>query len=487
MCASGYDGDGTVGCGSCPAGSYCAHGAAAVLCAATTYGPTAGLSACPTCPLGTYQTATGATVCVTCPAGSHCAQGVKTACPAGTYMPSTGAWFAYDCLACPLGEYCALGATEPNLCPKGSFSSEVNQTQVQNCGHCAPGMHASDEGQSHCDECVDGYFALESGTIDCTVCDAGYFCPNSTSDGVPCPPGSFGADTGGYAQSQACALCTGDTFQFEAGAAACENCPEFSTALIQGSTSCACLIGYAADRDADGVVVECTPCPAGWYCPDRRGEPRVCPVGYWCAEGEDTPVICPAGTYQPLEGGESEDACLPCPKGSYCATAGMSTHTLCLNGTYQPSESVVDGTDGCLLCPAGAYCPLGSPAFVPCPVGKFGAETGGENPAACTTCPKGSYCNEGVSAPTACPAGRHLTTMGERRSVTVRCVLRGLTPSRPASGPRARCALSTSSVRRLSRSRRALCTPLPRREVSRSWRALATTGSRARTTRSSRR
>ena len=412
VCASGYDGDGTVGCGSCPAGSYCAHGAAAVLCAATTYGPTAGLSACPTCPLGTYQTAVGATECVTCPKGSYCSYGVKTACPAGTYMPFTGAWFGYECLSCPAGDYCALGATEPNMCPKGSFNSEVNGTQIQNCDQCAPGTHASDEGQATCDECSPGFYALGSGTINCTVCDAGYFCPNSTSDGVPCPPGSFGAETGGYTLLGACALCSGDTFQFEHGATVCEQCPADSTALIPGSTSCACLSGFAADRDQDGVVVDCYACPAGSYCPGRSGEPRTCPVGHWCGEGQSSPTICPAGTYQPTEGSDSADDCLTCPAGSFCDSDGMSAFVLCTNGTYQPLQGAINGTEKCLTCPIAAYCPLGSPAYVPCPMGTYGPLPAGENPGACVTCPAGSYCNAEVSEPTPCPAGRHLTTSG---------------------------------------------------------------------------
>ena len=202
---------------------------------------------------------------------------------------------------------------------------------------------------------------------------------------------------------------------YDSGADACECCPNHSTALIVGSTSCACLPGYYALKDDAGVVTDCNLCPAGQYCPDRRGEPVDCPSGHWCAEGASTATACPAGTYQPTVGeSASVDACLPCPKGSYCESDGMSAHVQCAAGTYQPELSAIDGDVKCLACPAGAYCAVGSSASVACPAGTYNPDTSGESVNACLDCTAGNYCNAGASVPVPCPAGKHRTaTKGE--------------------------------------------------------------------------
>ena len=60
-----------------------------------------------------------------CAAGSYCLKGLSTQCAAGTYEPRTG---SSACQQCPAGYKCVQGATSPTICPIYYFCAAGSST-----------------------------------------------------------------------------------------------------------------------------------------------------------------------------------------------------------------------------------------------------------------------------------------------------------------------------------------------------------------------
>jgi hypothetical protein len=99
-------------------------------------------------------------------------------------------------------------------------------------------------------------------------------------------------------------------------------------------------------------------CPGGFHCPDEamanyKGNP--CSIGHYCPAGSEKPdqVKCPAGTYGDRIDLANVVDCKPCPAGYYCAegTSTIIDAMLCKINHYCPTGTEIDG----IACPAGSW------------------------------------------------------------------------------------------------------------------------------------
>lgn len=115
------------------------------------------------------------------------------------------------------------------------------------------------------------------------------------------------------------------------------------------------------------------------------------------------PKSCAPGSYGPVTGLYSQDMCTECPQGKYCSGGQGSPDGDCDATFYCPigssaqngySNEHVIGTTVAGLCPKGFYCEAGAEAPVPCPKGKYGQTAGLSAEDGCLDCPPGKYCDE---------------------------------------------------------------------------------------------
>ncbi|XP_029700281.1 zonadhesin [Takifugu rubripes] len=442
----------------CSEGHFCQKGSVGLTaCHPGSYQPTRGQSSCETCPAGFYCPEQGMTLPVECKRGFYCpsASATQHPCPAGTYgnasrltekwqcslcdpgmyCKGTGQTFpsgtcapGFVCVGgasepapldspggfpCPSGFFCSAGTFVPKPCPKGTFSEQKGLVDESQCSGCHPGFYCSEPGLSAVSgPCLPGFYCLEGSQSSTPgssmfggICPVGHYCAEGSSVPSPCPAGSYQNETGGK-DIHDCKPCLRGWFQ------------EF---LAQA---------------------ECKPCPPGFHCQALTSSPRACPAGYICP-GNDHPLPCPRGTYSPTQGLTSMGECLMCPAGQFCASEGLvkpsgpcAAGFLCLMGATAPNPT--DNRTGALcppgsfcqqgqragicwagfycdwgasrpdgtLCPTGFFCPSGTPDPVPCPAGMFSSDAGNTHKDNCTICPPGHYCEvEATVKPALCPSG----------------------------------------------------------------------------------
>ena len=140
-----------------------------------------------------------------------------------------------------------------------------------------------------------------------------------------------------------------------------------------------------------------------------------CPVGHICPLGSAYPEKCPIGTYNALAKKTLSTHCLPCDRGYYGETTGLSVSTCtgkCSAGFYCSYDSEAIGAvvhspiDGILgnRCAVGNYCIEGAYEEEPCAAGTYNPNIGAKE---CLACPVGFYCDEGVTEPTICGKGHY--------------------------------------------------------------------------------
>eukprot|EP00817_Percolomonadidae_sp_ATCC50343_P003418 CAMPEP_0117418838 /NCGR_PEP_ID=MMETSP0758-20121206/542_1 /TAXON_ID=63605 /ORGANISM="Percolomonas cosmopolitus, Strain AE-1 (ATCC 50343)" /LENGTH=4727 /DNA_ID=CAMNT_0005199587 /DNA_START=68 /DNA_END=14251 /DNA_ORIENTATION=+ len=384
-------------CSLCPPGTYCPSqaGYTATGCAAGSYS-LGGQSECTPCPAGYYCEATdqlplactpgytsiqGSDNCTKCAAGYYCPDPTSDpiVCPVGTY--SEAGWIqcrpcdaGFTCAdgavsptngtECPTGAFCIAGASQPTLCPAGTYNNLTAQKSLAEA----------------CQPCPAGYYC-QAGTADnFQVCAQGYYCPSGTRllDEFPCPAGTYNPNTGTISINQ------------------CLPCTE----------------GYYCEEGSTQVDVINHICPAGYYCPNGTTHARQ--------------HSCPEGTYQPSTAQISADSCQPCPAGSYCAQA-TGTPTQCPEGSFSPNISAKSAST-CISCPAGwactltgmtdpfvtrcspgHYCPVGTrnPSLHPCPAGSYTPYNNLTRAEDCQLCLQGYVCPRGsvTGTPEVCAAG----------------------------------------------------------------------------------
>jgi hypothetical protein len=194
---------------------------------------------------------------------------------------------------------------------------------------------------------------------DMTVCPVGHYCPSGTrssAHAIPCPKGTYRADTMGF------------------------------------------------------DVVDCGLCPAGKYCPTTGvSAPQNCPAGKFCPEGSWEPQNCPLGTYLGTENAVDSSDCIACTANFYCPTLGQTQVDpaqtcakgfMCYGGAYRPEPTDLTTGD---ICPKGFWCDTG--AATECTAGNYGVFQGAYDIGVCAPCEKGYYCQGGADEPIICPAG----------------------------------------------------------------------------------
>lgn len=485
-----------------PPGSYARAGSVNyTLCAPGTYQPSQAQASCLPCEAGRYCPASGMTSQTSCTSGAYWCVAVIArgsllcAAPGLCVRGRMSSLNLAVSRLIPFRSPCScspIGSANPVPCPNGTLRcvsaapsrlhSSAGAPLCLICAHGAPygelrcsiilspsladpdsalaaslpcrsipgGAAASD-----CDECTAGSYCGSTGlTAPTGLCAAGFYCLSGSPSANPGFPSLLNVSYGGSCPPGYywCVPCTGSRpLQWIAWLLHC----------------CVFLIALAF-RLPWRLISHFCPCTAFFTC---------------SAAGTVVPTACGPGTYQPSYGATSSSACLSCPAGSYCGTAGLraatascspgyycsggaSTSTqntcpigsfcngttpapvLCAAGTYNnvtaqascvtcPSRFYCDGvsTAAVLSCPASRYCPAGTGLSAPmCPAGTFSATPNLASASECTPCTPGSYCaTPGLSTPTALCAAGFLCSAGAVDALG-RLSANGTTTPCPAGG-----------------------------------------------------
>ncbi|XP_050179054.1 multiple epidermal growth factor-like domains protein 6 isoform X3 [Myiozetetes cayanensis] len=417
LCAPGQD-----KCLPCPAGFHCSKGLKH-RCPPGFYCPEkTGISFYP-CPPGTYNPSYGlsqAERCQQCPAGMFCGEwGLSSPsgpcwpgffCTAGASVPNpNGATNTSTGGPCPPGHFCPAGTSIPQRCPMGTYSDRLHNWQDSSCTACPPGHFCGSSGlTAPSGPCSPGYYCLPGASSPSPSglgekggpCPVSHFCPAGSSFPSPCPAGTYNN-----------------------------------------------LSRQAA----------CSPCAAGYYCPENTTSysTNPCPAGFYCPKGTRfaTEFPCPRGYYNPDPMTQSLDSCLPCPPGHFCGKEGLTAASgqcdagwFCISAAWTSQPFDLDNyTNANCLCPAtatggkcsaGFYCPTGSPEPLPCPPGFYCNASGLSVPSGeCAAgfycegeaalpkptdgvtgnvCPVGTFCTAASAVPQLCPAGTFSSLPGRR-------------------------------------------------------------------------
>ncbi|MEL6988186.1 MAG: GEVED domain-containing protein, partial [Bacteroidota bacterium] len=108
-----------------------------------------------------------------------------------------------------------------------------------------------------------------------------------------------------------------------------------------------CLPGYFPDTinmDGQIVIIDCTICPPGSYCPDGINQFLCAPGQFSSEEGQVFCNTCPQGTFNPVEGAEF---CMSCPAGTFGPNIGATECYDCCDGT--------SSVEGAVSCDPGAW------------------------------------------------------------------------------------------------------------------------------------
>lgn len=81
-----------------------------------------------------------------------------------------------------------------------------------------------------------------------------------------------------------------------------------------------------------GTSLNCTSCPAGYFCDDPEAIPQPCEVGYYSGGGATVCEACTPGYRCPEASASATPAGSECPSGTYCNPA--RTLIECPAGTY---------------------------------------------------------------------------------------------------------------------------------------------------------
>ena len=227
----------------------------------------------------------------------------------------------------------------------------------------------------------------------------------------------------------------------------------YGVVLSLNSSSCsACIAGTYSLLVDQPTISTCTPCPAGYACPNISASPVPCPAGsyssstmqtsvesctpfpagsYGNVTGESNPPSqwCSVGEYSIVIGATSADVCRRCPAGEYCLTVGTGPQPCA--STSQNAHFLGPGTTPancpwmcdkgffllnssfCSQCPPNSWCaanmqyscPLHSespPATSSLTQCRCPAGFTGDDGSSCTRCAAGWYC-EGGNLSSACP------------------------------------------------------------------------------------
>lgn len=175
----------------------------------------------------------------------------------------------------------------------------------------------------------------------------------------------IGLIVGGVKSQLSCISCEAGLYLDASNASypICRPCPVTTTTSDDHNASdplhCECETGRFNESSI------CEPCEIGFYKP---------------LLGNASCTICPGGAHTVAAGSVHIDECL-CEPGSTLGS-NLEQCELCATGTFK-NES---GDQACLPCPAGSFCPVGSITPQPCP-SESTSNTGGESAADCFCVP----------------------------------------------------------------------------------------------------
>lgn len=333
--------------------------------------------------------------------------------------------------------YCQPGTVQPQLCPKGTFSSGSADSAfaTSGLGLSAPctlctggnqcpkeGMAApipcgigffSPEGATKCFKCHAGYLCdtttnsqtyMETNTCSGKECDystyavnncpAGYYCDPADFEPIPCPVGTYQDTSVAQTSISTCVAVPDGYYNDEVGQVLAQvqvkKCaPGYVCA--NGAISAfnqACAPGKFVTASGSAT---CNDCPAGHYCLGATAHPIPCPAGYYCPLGTIDPQPCAIGTFGANIKLTAAGECTTCTKGWYCAEPGANAPTaICNAGYYCPAGSSVPEHT---VCPAGSYCEKGSFEGKKCPAGYYNLYTNMKTFKDCALCTPGYYCD----------------------------------------------------------------------------------------------
>ncbi|XP_053125640.1 multiple epidermal growth factor-like domains protein 6 isoform X2 [Hemicordylus capensis] len=413
-------------CLPCPGGHYCRRGRMEGKCAAGYFCQEGSSNATPQGYNFTWSPLAeclwGQACAGMCPAGFYCPAGseMPIPCPEDSIGSPPGARQRKDCLPCPPGRWCKTGDPVTYPCPPGhncyrvNHSSSAGPRNVQQCPRQAFRTEPGAESQSDCQPCPSAFQCPGTGATGDYPCAPGHWCPGA-EDAFLCPAGSFRTQPGATSLEE-CSPCPAGFY-----------CPDPAKSGVPNIHGIPCEPGYECPPGSSDPSI----CRPGCYCGPLTGVPPLCPGGYSCPEGSATydapgqlcthPHYCPLGSAHPLlcQAGFTplnttglrdsfEKSCRPCEAGTY---GGSTSHGLepCL--PCPPGFSCPEGTASYFQqpCPQGYYCPPETPAPVPCPPGTYGNSSRAKHLEECYPCPAGTFNH--LPAQTGCfPCGSSSTS-----------------------------------------------------------------------------
>ena len=189
------------------------------------------LPPCQLCAPGHYVTVVPTTALLSC-----------TTCPAGTFSAAVGAVSADTCTPVPTGTYAAAGASEPLLCPAGTYGTNgithsARSSQGGACTDCPAGTASPFLGGIPCSPCARGTHTPADAATSCVACGAGEYSMQGATQCLPCPIGTF--SPGGWAE---CMPCFPGTVSASPGAIMCTACAAGTEQPAIGASACfACV------------------------------------------------------------------------------------------------------------------------------------------------------------------------------------------------------------------------------------------------------
>ena len=197
---------------------------------------------------------------------------------------------------------------------------------------------------------------------------------------------------------------------------------------VVASANCtACAAGQYGNTTGLSTSACSGSCSVGYACPNASTNATavVCLAGKYSTGGQGVCTNCSVGQYSTVVA--NAVGCGVCPAGRYGSTTGLSTQSCsgnCSAGYFCPAGST-NSTDS--MCPAGTYSFAGASACTPCPVGRYGLNSGlalatcsgncsagyygnatGLTTSICSgPCPAGFACPAGSTAPVACLPGNY--------------------------------------------------------------------------------
>ena len=430
-CDNNYVGDICSEGESCPSGSSDADDRT---CENGEFAPIKGLDRCLECPAGFSCTDKADYPSDnSCNENQYCQRGKSPSnCPAGYYNPKLTGKSSKACQLCDPGYYCEEGQG-PQPCTAGSYCPTGSAEQnAENCAYgicddrsyfesiCPPGFTC--DGSESGNTCPDGSFCLterdvltdEAAANTVRLCGAGFYCNSSEPHPISCPIGYYN-DQEGLSSPDGCMECNNGFYCDEIGQEelknVCQDDFDCSTGANSQRDYTLCQPGFACVQGKPSECIDelkfqnypgqsvCQSCPAGFICDTSSTSvsPGLCPEGQYCQENLPSQE-CDLGSYRSITSGTSASSCFKCEPGKYCPAPGMnqSPTDSCDAGYYCISSATEakPAIESARICPAGNYCPIGVFAPVPCPVGTYRRELGGEELGDCTACTQGRKCDE---------------------------------------------------------------------------------------------